>query len=115
MLTAMRTSALGLERTYPVVAFGNEPDPPLGLDEPAALRLAARVATVGSVSVIERLDELNPTMRAVGGRAMTMRATEAQAGSVVGEPYMQIENERAKTRAVLKELETAVRADLDSL
>jgi hypothetical protein len=54
-------------------------------------------------------------MLAVQGRAMTMAAIEAQGGSVMGEPYMKIEEARKVMRSRIDELEKAVRKDLESL
>ncbi len=115
MLVQMRTRAIAFEQMYPMATFGNEPKAPDGLDERETIRLEARVGAFGSEPVLAALKRTGDAMRAVQGRALTMAAIEAQGGSVVGTPYMEIEADRKVMRARVDELEAAVRSDLDSL
>jgi hypothetical protein len=88
---------------------------PRVLTEHEGLALAAKVATFGSAEVLDRLEAVDKATLAVQSLALSMAETERQGGTVVGQPYLDIEAARTVMRSRVRELEASVRSDLESL
>ncbi len=112
MQQELHARALACERMYPIAGPAQAGPVPKTLDDEESVRLETRVATFGSSAVLAALESALKALSVVHSHAWTMKASEARGVSVTVDG---IEKARIAMRARMKELDEAVRSDLESL